>query len=411
MTTTRPAVPTPLPDLEFFTADDVLHQVDDPRLLQRALNRGEAVKLCRGVYARERPEGEEERHLQVLRACLAHPVPDGVVGGISAALLHGLELGPRTLPTGVTLLRPGAGASTAEYEVLATRLPASHTCRVDGVPVSTVARTVVDITRREPFGSLTGLVVADSALRKSGDPAGLRDEIETVLSDLRGCGGLSRTRSVMRSATPHAAGATETISRALLHRMEIPTPLLDVTYRWDPDPDAQGDLTAPDASDSHDDPYDDPYDGRADPYDYCARRWGSVPDRWRPYRTAEAEPDREGSAAVVVPFSWPDVRVLGIVLDRPAEDRGVPSGWPGDRAAWLAGPRRFLRSVGWCVVEWSAEDLFDPWPLSQRLTTIMREISGGPTSLDWSALGRSTRSRLRPAAEWWAEEPGPDQWY
>ncbi|MEA5154557.1 hypothetical protein [Raineyella sp.] len=361
MTTTHPGVAVPLPDLEFFSADDVLTLGGDPRLLQRALRRGDVVRVCHRIYARSRPDDEVERHLQVLRACLSGPVSDGVVGGVTAALLHGLDPGPEVLPTRVTLLRPGAGACTQDYEVLATRLPASHICELDTTPVSSVARTVVDITRREPFGSLTGLVVVDSALRRCADPGALRAEIEQVLADLRGCTGLSRTRSVLREATSHAAGATETISRALLGRMGIPAPLLDVTFRWPP-----------------------ALDDAAPPF-------------WTPQRTGDVEPGRPGTGAVTIPFSWPDTRLLGVVLDRSGE-RGIPTGWQGDRREWLRGPRRHLREIGWHLVEWSPEDLRDPWPLSQRLTTIMRELNGGFGPLSWSSLGRPISGGQRRAS-------------
>lgn len=407
MTTTSSAGPSPLPDLEFFSADDVLALGGDPLLLQRAIRRGDVVRVCHRIYARNRPDDEAERHLQVLRACLSGPVRDGVVGGVTAALLHGLEIGPEVLPTRVTLLRPGAGAGTQDYEVLATRLPASHIGEVDGTLVSSVARTVVDITRREPFGSLTGLVVVDSALHGCADPGALRTEIEQVLTDLRGCSGLGQTRSVIREATCHAAGAAETISRALLGRMGIPTPLLDVTYRWDPAADdgheerESDDTCAYDTCAYDTSAYGDGEYGGADPgdpalghrYDPAAAwlgRYGSAalqPPPWAPARTGDVEAERPGAGAVTIPFSWPDIRLLGVVLDRSGE-QGVPTGWQGDRRQWLRGPRRHLRELGWHLVEWSPDDLRDPWPLSQRLTTIMRELNGGFGPLSWSSWGR-----------------------
>lgn len=381
MTTTRPAAPPRLPDTEFFTADDVLHHSGDRLLLDRALRRGEAVRVCRGVYARSRPDGDVERHRQLVRAVFGRPGHTGAVGGVSAALLHGLSTGLGAVSATVTVLRPGGGGPTADIDLVATRLPASHLCEVDGLPVSTLARTVVDVTRRENPGSLTGLVVTDSALRASADPEGLRRDCETVLQDLRGCTGLARTRSVLREATPHSAGPTETVSRALLQQMGIPTPLLDVTYRWDPA-----------------DPADDT--GPHEPV-------GIGPEA--PFGSVSLTSSATSSAAtVVVPFSWPDVHVLGVVLDRPVAEDGVPSGWSGDRDSWVAGPRRFLRRCGWVVVEWSPEDLSDPWPLSQRLTRIMRELYGGSVGpYGWARDHPALRPQWSPTG--WRGEPYPDR--
>ncbi|WOP18329.1 hypothetical protein [Raineyella sp. LH-20] len=407
MTTVRPK-PVALPDTELFTADDVLHYSGDRLLLERSLRRGDAVRVCRGVFARRRPADEVERHLQLVRAVCARPGHTGAIGGISAALLHGLQTGLARLPATATVLRPSGGGPTADLDVLTTRLPASHVCEIDGLSVSTVARTVVDITRREHPGGLTGLVVADSALRTSPDPAALRRACETVLADLRGCTGLAQTRRVLREATPHAAGPVETMSRVLLQHLGIPAPLLDVTYLWEQTGRSDGWSEA-------DEP-DGPLGGLGR---WAPQRSAETEPLWmweaalELFRPADAVPDRPPTAApgtVSVPFSWPDVGVLGVVVDRPVDEDGVPAGWPGDRASWVDGPRRFLRSLGWVVVEWSAEDLIDPWPLSQRLTKIMRELRGTPAgAAGWIADHSGPRRPWAPTG-WGGGAFGPDRW-
>lgn len=427
MTTVRP-LPVALPDTELFTAADVLRHSGDRLLLERALRRGDAVRVCRGVFARSRPEGEVERHLQLVRAIRSRPGHTGVIGGISAALLHGLQAGPGRLPSLVTVLRPSGSGPTADLDVLTTRLPASHVGEIDGIAVSTLARTVVDVTRREYPGDLTGLVVVDSALRSSSDPAALRRDCETVLADLRGCTGLAETRRVLREATPHAAGPAETMSRALLQHLGIPAPLLDVTFRWEQ-------AARSDRWGEGDEPggWGEP-DGSAagpDGWNTADESYGPVGGlgRWAPQRSAETEPlrlpeaarellGRDGgvralppavSGTVTVPFSWPDVHVLGIVVDRSIDRAGVPAGWPGDRTSWVDGPRRFLRSRGWVVVEWSADDLVDPWPLSQRLTRIMRELQGTPVgATGWAPERSGPRRPWAPTG--WDGECGPARW-
>lgn len=247
-----------------------------------------------------------------------------MVAGVSAALLHGLAVGTAALPCRATFIRPGAGGGSTDLDVMATRLPGTHVREVDGTAVCSVARTVVDIARRRDawHGDLTATVVADSALRQATDPMALRQEIDRVIDDLRGCLGMASARSVLREATELSAGPAETVSRVLLRRMGMPAPLLDV---------------------------------------------GHVLEE------AHQAPASADAPAYHVPFNWPAFRLLGIVLDRPGPAGGVPTGWTGDRDAWEAGPRRRLREQGWCVVEWSSEELAQPWLLGRRLSAVIRE--------------------------------------
>jgi len=244
-------------------------------------------------------------------------------------------------------IRPGTGGgSTGERDVSASRLPGSHVRCVEDVAVSSVARTIVDLARRaDPWhDDLTALVVADSALRQAADPAALRQECETVLQDLRGCSGIVAARRVLREATHLSAGPGETASRMLLKRMGMPTPLLDVTYGHDTD---------------------------------------AAGPQFR------------------APFSWPSLRLLGVVLEARGPEGGVPVGWSGARSSWEAGPRRWLRDQGWCVVEWSLEELRHPWTVSQRLIAVTGE-RGDAVHLDQIGAPQALVA--------WQAEPDEDSW-
>ena len=84
----------------------------------------------------------------------------------SAALLHGLSLlnslpidtVTLTLPTAKTWNRP----ATAGVVFHSADLPPGHVTRLYNLPVTTAARTVVDLARTLPF--MDAVVVADSAL-------------------------------------------------------------------------------------------------------------------------------------------------------------------------------------------------------------------------------------------------------
>lgn len=340
-----PLLPLPVADQKLFTAAELADIEGDGSRIRRAVAQGRLVKVCHGVYTRHVPEDAAGRHLQLVCGCLLRVRRPVVVGGISAAVVHGLDLGWWPLPTRATFVRPGAGGSgTSDMEVLSSRLPDDHVRQIDGLPVCSVARTLVDIARRSSpwLDDLTALVVADSAMRRATDPVALRADCDAVIRDLRGCSGLGTARRVIADATHLSAGPTETVSRVLLRRMGMPTPLLDVGYENDTDVDGH----------------------------------------------------REG---VRIPFSWPSFRVLGLVLDEAGSRGGVPTGWTRGRQAWEDGPRRWLRDQGWYVVEWTREELQTPWVVSRRLAAVIRETSSSIDLREICTPGVLAAAAERPA--------------
>ncbi|SDB84548.1 Transcriptional regulator, AbiEi antitoxin, Type IV TA system [Raineyella antarctica] len=371
MSTLQRALPTlVIPARELFTTADLTGPDGDRSTIRRAVAQGEIVKVCHGVYARELPADPVERHLQLVRACLVRTRHPGAVGGLSAALVHGLAVGDWSLPARATLVRPGAGGGgTSDVEVISSRLPAAHVCTVDRMPVTSIARTIVDVARRSSWHEdLTAIVAADAALRRAADPTALREECEQVILDLRGCAGLAMARSVLRSATHQSAGTAETVSRVLLQRMGMPTPLLDLVY--------------PIGADGID---------------------------WIDWIEEDGIERLDGT--VRVPFSWPALRILGMVLDAPVAEGGVPRGWAGDRLAWEAGARSRLRGEGWYVVEWSLDELRHPWSVSRRLGAVIRESGQG---IDLREVRAPSTLVALPRAPFpadcppWGSEPGGD---
>lgn len=350
------AAPTlPLPVKDLLTTAELAGIDGDRGRVRRAVAQGRLVKVCHGVYARHRPEDPVARHLQLVEGCLLRLRRPAVVGGISAALVHGLDVGWWPLPSQATFVRPGAGgSSTGDMEVLSSRLPDQHVREVGGLPVCSVARTVVDIARRSsPWqDDLTAIVAADSAMRRALDPAALREECDAVMRELRGCSGLGTARRVLADATHLSVGPAETVSRVLLRRMGMPAPLLDVAYENDTDTDG----------------------------------------RWEGVR---------------IPFSWPSFRVLGVVLDVPGRDGGVPTGWTRGREAWEEGPRRWLRDQGWYVVEWTREELCTPWAVSRRLSAVIRETSSIVHLREVPTPGVLAAASLPPAEPTWTQPPAP----
>jgi hypothetical protein len=91
-------------------------------------------------------------------------------------------------------------------------------CEVDGVPTTTVARTVVDLVRSATMRS--AVVVGDAAMRQGlGRPALLQ-----MLDEVSGWTDLGRAGSVVDFLDGRAESALESLSRVIFHEYDVPPP-------------------------------------------------------------------------------------------------------------------------------------------------------------------------------------------
>lgn len=145
----------------------------------------------------------------------------------SAAIVHGLSVvGPPQLSrVELTRTRDDQGSRSRRPGILlhVAALPAGHVSWCRGVPVTSVARTVVDLTRTVPFAE--GVAVADSALR---DKQTTRGELDAVLAQCGRWPGIQRARRVVAFADPLAESVLESISRAVFHEHGLPPAELQV---------------------------------------------------------------------------------------------------------------------------------------------------------------------------------------
>src|SRR5215469_14385593 len=131
--------------------------------------RGDLHQVRRGVYAngpraREILAIADGRQLLQLAAAVAVAGPNAVVSHESAAYLHSIDL--LCTPDVATLTcSPGRGwKARFGVRLHAMELPAEHITTMARLPVTTSARTVVDLART--LGFRAGVVTADSALHR-----------------------------------------------------------------------------------------------------------------------------------------------------------------------------------------------------------------------------------------------------
>ena len=199
------------------------------RQVSTRVGRGELIRLGHGIYApaeRVRSATATGRGALALRAAAALvPLgPQAVASHHTAARLLGLDLLGR-VPPGIAITRvPGSGSRTSRCGVRVhnAALPGGQTGRSsDGVPVTTAARTVLDLARSSSFRA--GVVAADSALRLRRTT---KSELDAAAASCHRWPGLQCAAAVVRFADALAESPLESIARVAFRDCGLPPPQL-----------------------------------------------------------------------------------------------------------------------------------------------------------------------------------------
>lgn len=211
----------------------------DRAALVRRRHRGEVVSIARGSYADAAVWGALDRHAQYrlrVRAAAELLDSDTVFSHESAAALWRLPwLGQwpsRVHTAGATAAGGRSNTSVFHHTAGVAQAPEA----IDGLRVTPLARTVIDIARTVNFG--TAVVVADAALRRTAHPIGgipntlltratLMEELARV--PLRH--GSAKARAVINFADGRADRPGESISRVSMLQARLPAPLIQVRLR------------------------------------------------------------------------------------------------------------------------------------------------------------------------------------
>ena len=195
-------------------------------VLDQARRAGELERLRRGAY-RSVEKPRDEHRLQTARrraralAAAAHRQLDAdhVFSHETAALLHGLRLWRVPAVTHVVQAYRRSGGAAADLARHLGTVPSAHRVDQDGLPVTTLARTVADCARS--MHPLEGLVIADHALARGVD----LDECRAALGVTRRRNGTRRARWVLDHADAGADSAWETWLRYVALRSGLPQPI------------------------------------------------------------------------------------------------------------------------------------------------------------------------------------------
>lgn len=230
---------------EMFEEDDAGHVADragpTPNLLihravafergvdaddiKRRVARGDWQILRRGAYARSSafaalPAPEQHR----LRVAATMAQLDGrhVVSHRSAACLHGIALlhPPSTLVQ-VTNSETRSGHRRRTLQTFCAALDPDEITILDGTPVTTVARTIIDVARTGGFDE--GVVAADHALHEGWVD---RDQLAASAARAARRSGIRTAHQVIAFADAGAESVGESRSRIAMDRQGLPPPEL-----------------------------------------------------------------------------------------------------------------------------------------------------------------------------------------
>lgn len=169
--------------------------------------------------------GEDRRYEMYVRATVESIRLPAPLAHESAAVLLGLPvIGGWPSVTHVVEEAGSGGRRSAHVLRHGTRYP-PDVVLVDGIAVTSAARTVVDLARTRSFAS--GLASADHALRHGlVTAAELAGEVER----LAGTRGIQRARAVVEHADGRAESAGESLSRAQMITLAVPLPVLQEDF-------------------------------------------------------------------------------------------------------------------------------------------------------------------------------------
>ena len=197
-------------------------------LLAAAVSAGDLIRLIPGVYVPASDdfaghEGDQELHrLKSVAIATSQPpsAPRLPLSHVSAAAVLGIPLlKPETERVHVTNGKKAGGFIATHRHVHAAVLTADELAVVDGIPVTRIERTAVDVAAGGDFAQ--ALTAFDQALRAGAD----RELMGRILTSRRRQGG-----RVARRALALADGAAESVgeswSRAQMIEAGLPVPRL-----------------------------------------------------------------------------------------------------------------------------------------------------------------------------------------
>lgn len=191
------------------------------RKLQRALSEGSLVRTTWGIYGSGDQVAGTAAHLIRARALLMRHGASVVLSHTTAAIAHGLAVEVDDPPLiDLTVPPPARGRRRPSHHIHVAPLEEGDVTEVNGLRVTSLARTAADLARTAPFA--WGVVAMDQTLRRGVPMAELRGIAEAATRR----SGVETLRNVLAFADGRAQSPAESVSRVTMARAGLPKPEL-----------------------------------------------------------------------------------------------------------------------------------------------------------------------------------------
>lgn len=216
------------PEIEILHARDA-RQLGDYSQLLTERRAGRVAPLRRGVYAVAasiETADPRARHRALAYASDAQRV-NAVFAGLTAAIIHRLPvIGP--VPSEVQLLSSTSSGRRRNGTREFARTGTESIVTIDGLAVTSLGDTLIDVMRREPL--ITALAMTDAALYTDrsdrGSARSTMEELSHRASEFAGRPGSRKIDAVLRRATTLAESPLESLSRWRIEQLGGPSPVL-----------------------------------------------------------------------------------------------------------------------------------------------------------------------------------------
>lgn len=187
---------------------------------------GDLIRVRHGGYCSTPPASPEDQHLALVATTVPALSSGSVLSHVSAGLVWGLPV-PRHLLGRVHTTRDGncGGKRSASLHSHRRPLPASDVTERGGYPLTSLARTAVDLACLLTVPQ--ALAVTDAALRLGCDA----QELTAQAAATRGCTGSAQARWAVQHADARAESPGESASRYWMIRGGVPAPVLQYEVR------------------------------------------------------------------------------------------------------------------------------------------------------------------------------------
>ena len=198
------------------------------------------MKVGRGTYAppvdARLPKHERDRRAYLLRIRAAHLVEPSppIFSHRSAALVWGLPI-IEELPQLVHVASGKSAGGRSTTQLARHGMDAADVTVIDGLHVTSLPRTVLDVARTSSFRE--SVCVADAALHgaRAANGAVMREPVlkAELLDELVSAGsgrGVAQARAVIDFADGDSGSPGETCSRVGIHLLHLPPPILQQPF-------------------------------------------------------------------------------------------------------------------------------------------------------------------------------------